>query len=161
MSDEGGFVDNPEDTGGATNFGVSLKYARKSGHEYLDKDGDGVITKDDIKNLTREDAERAFREDFWIGGFEPRVSKGVSNLAFNMGKPQATKILQRAANDLGANLKIDGISGPNTEEAVNRLDPDALTEAVKTRAKVFYRNLAKKPGQKQFLEGWLNRVDRL
>ena len=51
---EGGFVNDPDDPGGATNLGVTLATARRLG---LDKDGDGDVDVADVKRLTPADAE--------------------------------------------------------------------------------------------------------
>ncbi len=49
---EGGFVNDPDDAGGATNMGVTLRTWRKVGY---DIDGDGDIDKDDLKSLSKAD----------------------------------------------------------------------------------------------------------
>jgi lysozyme family protein len=59
---EGGYVNLPSDPGGATKYGISLKYAQSVG---LDKDGDGDTDEDDIKLLTIKDAADKYKHDFW------------------------------------------------------------------------------------------------
>jgi len=54
---EGGFVNDPDDPGGATQFGVTLGTMRRLG---LDLDGDGRVSVNDVKKLTRKDAEEIF-----------------------------------------------------------------------------------------------------
>ena len=49
---EGGFVNDPDDLGGATNMGVTIGTWKSCGY---DKDGDGDIDVDDLHLLTRED----------------------------------------------------------------------------------------------------------
>ena len=63
---EGGLSDNPNDSGGITNHGVSLAFASSTGNRKLfDKDRDGDIDRNDIKLLTTEDAIEAFKIYFW------------------------------------------------------------------------------------------------
>lgn len=59
---EGGFVNLPDDPGGATKYGISLKYAQMVG---LDKDNDGDTDAEDIKLLTVQDAMDKYKRDFW------------------------------------------------------------------------------------------------
>ena len=50
---EGGFVDDPDDPGGATQYGVSLATLRRLG---IDLTGDGEITVADVRKVTRREA---------------------------------------------------------------------------------------------------------
>ena len=62
---EGGFVDDPADPGGTTNYGVSLRFLKSQGLEAGDIDGDGDIDADDIRALTPERAAGVLRRAFW------------------------------------------------------------------------------------------------
>jgi lysozyme family protein len=59
---EGGYVNDPDDPGKATNMGVTLSTWRQVGY---DKDGDGLITAADIKLLTPTDTEMVLRLFYW------------------------------------------------------------------------------------------------
>ncbi|MFV0470220.1 MAG: glycosyl hydrolase 108 family protein, partial [Dysgonomonas sp.] len=48
---EGGFVNDPDDSGGATNMGVTIATWKQVGY---DKDGDGFIGIKDLKLLTKD-----------------------------------------------------------------------------------------------------------
>ncbi len=52
LEHEGGYVDHKNDPGGATNYGISLRFVKQSTGIDLDVDGDGDIDADDIKAMT-------------------------------------------------------------------------------------------------------------
>jgi lysozyme family protein len=58
---EGGFVNNVHDSGGATNFGISLRFLRDYPGDG-DFDGDGDVDIDDIRKMTLTDAKRVYRK---------------------------------------------------------------------------------------------------
>lgn len=64
LRSEGRFVEDPADPGGATNHGVSLRYARAIG---LDNDGDGDTDRTDILRVTAGQAGGLYSIDFWSG----------------------------------------------------------------------------------------------
>ena len=59
ISREGGFVNDPDDLGGPTKYGVTLATAQQHN---LDKNGDGRVTAQDVKQLTKMDAKRIFKK---------------------------------------------------------------------------------------------------
>jgi hypothetical protein len=59
---EGGLVDHPNDPGGLTNLGVSLRFLKDEG---IDIDGDGVISRADIYAMTPGKTKAVFRRAFW------------------------------------------------------------------------------------------------
>ena len=80
----------------------------------------------------------------------------------NAGRKTAIKLLQVAVN---ANLpshkriKVDGVIGPKTIEAVNSVDADKLLTTYALLRIGRYREIVlKNPSQRKFLLGWINRV---
>ena len=169
---EGGWVNNPNDPGGATNFGISLRYLQSIGDldgDGLpdgDLDGDGDVDVDDIRNATREDAIQLYKNGFWIPNKCDSIISGlvatkIFDMSVNMGSKQAWKIAQRSANKLGAALTVDGLVGTNTLTAVNSyLDRDyELLAVLRDRQANFYETIIeRKPSLAEFRLGWRRRA---
>jgi lysozyme family protein len=82
----------------------------------------------------------------------------------NCGVGGAAKQLQRALNELagGAVVNIDGVVGPATLAAIGRVEWQALAKKYIDVRTAYYNGLvAKNSSQGVFLEGWLNRLNRL
>ncbi len=139
---EGGFVDRPssEDPGGATNHGVSLRYALSKGR-LLDKDMDGDVDADDIRLITVEDAQKLYRADFWdatrAGEMPPAVALVVFDTAVNCGAQAARILLQKA---LG--VVADGMLGPRSMAALKAADPIPLCIEILARRTVLQASLS-------------------
>ncbi|WP_283393184.1 glycoside hydrolase family 108 protein [Photobacterium phosphoreum] len=161
---EGGYVDDPADAGGATNRGISLRYAKGVG---LDLDGDGDTDKDDIRLVTVEDAKRLYREDFYTG---PRIDTlpvaiqpVLFDYAVNSGPPRALMAMQRVLNLADFPCDVDGVIGPQT-----RKQADVASEAMggylvnaicDYRQRFYDRIVERNPSQQRFLKGWTRRCD--
>lgn len=62
---EGGYCNDPDDPGGATNYGISLRWLKSLGLNQGDIDRDGDIDASDIRALSKEQAAALFKEKFW------------------------------------------------------------------------------------------------
>ena len=169
---EGGWVNNPNDPGGATNFGISLRYLQARGDldgDGLpdgDLDGDGDVDIDDIRLASRDDAIELYRTGFWNPGRFGEVQSSLVavksfDMAVNMGSKQAWKLVQRACNKLGSQLIVDGKVGANTLKAVNsyRKTDYQLIETIRERQANFYETLIeRKPSLDEFRLGWRRRA---
>lgn len=150
LKHEGGYVNDPNDLGGETNFGIS-----KRSYPNLD-----------IKNLTRDQAIEIYRRDWWdryrYGEIEDLdVATKVFDLSVNMGPLPAHKLLQEAINFTKAGrIAVDGIIGPMTLSVLNyQGEPERVVEALRFLAAKRYYELAKaRPANRGFLFGWLNRA---
>lgn len=170
---EGGYSNNPSDSGGATNFGVSLRWAKSIG---LDLTGDGLTTDDDIRALTRQKASELFRRYFWdcpnwrnISGLieaegpsmseltDQALANRLFDMAVNMGPRRAILYLQQVlVKRFKSPIEIDGIFGLATISAANRANATRWLQAMQA---VHYANIVRRnPAQEVFLEGWMYRV---
>ena len=150
---EGGLVNDPDDPGGITNHGVSLRFLASLGYiEELDYDKDGDIDEIDVRNMTKEQATAIYRAHFWNESYEllplPLAIK-IFDLGVNMGVRQAVKLLQECVG-----VKIDGRFGRNTLAACSGFRVSAFED----RAARFYHSLAaKRLKARKYLFGWLSR----
>lgn len=163
LKHEGGFADDKTDPGGATNFGISLRYLKTLG-ELGDIDGDGDVDYFDVKNMTRDQAIDFYKKHWWDKYnytliTDQEVATKVFDTAVNMGHSQAIKLVQRACNSLTCQLVDDGILGVNTLSAINQLEEMALLIAIKQQCVNFYLELIKrKPEFIKYKYGWLKRA---
>ena len=168
---EGGYVDHPSDPGGATNFGISLRYLKGAG---IDVNGDGRVDVQDIRALTPPVAKGIYYRDFWQGPGIYRLPALVAAVVYdggvNMGVGRSIRHLQERCNGfLKAKdaLTVDGKLGPKTEAAVRKVcalspsHPLVLATAVLERRSDYYKELARQDRFKPFLKGWQRRVKAL
>lgn len=171
LSQEGGYVDDKNDHGGATKFGVSLAYLKSQNLFNGDINGNGEIDSSDIKDLTIDDTKAIYKMSFWdpnnLGQLQgQRLATMVFGLCVNLGSKRAIEILQTSFN-IRSNkitLVIDGELGPVTLKSINNsfIDgPDSLVNTYKSEAIEHYENLVKlNPNLAEFLHGWINRVNQ-
>lgn len=157
---EGGFCNDKNDPGGATKYGVSLRFLREEGY---DIDGDGDIDVDDVKAVTLDDAKRIFKKHFWPEDFErfaathPRMAFAAYDTAVNMGLGVAKRFVQRAVG-----TKEDGIWGKKTWAAIKET-PDfiGVCNMLGFRRARYEALVERNPKLGDFLRGWMNRVNAL
>ena len=164
---EGGYVNNPNDSAGATNYGVSLKFLADHPDEG-DFNGDGHVDIHDIMNMTREEAIAIYKEFWWDKyGYakilDETVATKVFDFSINMGSVRAHKLLQQALNTaFGLKLTVDGILGPasfNILAAVANNDEQKLITSYCDCAWGFYQSLvANNPKFGVFKNGWRSRA---
>ena len=157
LEHEGGFVDDPDDRGGATNLGVT--------QATLSQFRENDVTKEDVENLTVEEAKECYFEMFWKPSMAGKLPEEVRHLYFDMvvnhGQGNAVKILQMACKGQGDDIEVDGAIGPNTIKAASDITEwELLVERTG-----FYWNLVfdgsryqKRNSQAKFIRGWLRRA---
>lgn len=166
---EGRFANDRNDPGGATNFGISLRFLLTVGD--LNKDGwpdgdlnrDGVINVEDIREMTEEKAAYLYQVCFWIPQNYEKIADQdmatkVFDLAVNMGSRAANKCIQRAVRAaIGLKVVDDGDMGLKSITAINMANPKILLAALKSEAAGYYRSIKFK-GSERFINGWLRRA---
>ena len=154
---EGGFVNDPDDLGVATNMGVTIGAWKSCGY---DKDGDGDIDVDDLHLLTREDVvNRVLKPHYWDRWKADLIQdQSVANILVDWvwaSGAHGIKIPQRL---LG--VTMDGIVGPKTIAAVNAKNPRELFDMIKIARFDFIEDICRKrPANNKFKRGWMNRIN--
>ena len=152
LKEEGGYVNDPSDSGGATNRGVTQ--ATYDAYRTRKK-----LPVRHVRLCTHAET-RTIYDGIFASSSASALPAGLSLIHFdfaaNAGNSQAAKTLQRA---LG--VKDDGIIGPKTLAAVRKaIIPDLIIEYAEIR-RAFYRMLSeKRPKDMKFLKGWLLRTNR-
>lgn len=161
LKHEGGWVNNANDPGGATKYGISLRFLKEN---KLDLDGDGDIDADDVKGLTTDRATMLYYDWFWVPGrFElvkdQLVATKLFDMGVNMGPRQGWRLAQKACNKYGLNLTVDGLVGPQTMLAVNALEPTNYIKTLCDTQKEFYDAIiVQNPKLEEFRKGWYYRA---
>ena len=167
---EGGFVDDPDDPGGATNYGVTIHTMRRLG---LDLTGDGTIDTADVRALTQAQAVEIFVEHYFrrpgIHALPASLQASVFDMQVNAGS-NAIRILQRLLRDMGHDIAVDGVIGPQTIRAAQvaqDVAPGHLADAYGIARRNYYYALAdRRPASRKFARrrdggkgGWITRAE--
>lgn len=152
---EGGFVDDPDDPGGATNMGVTIATWRKQGY---DKNGDGVIDVKDLKKITEEDAKRIMRLNYWNRWKADQIAdQSVANILVDWVWGSGAKGITIPQGLLG--VKQDGAVGPITLSALNSVDGRQMFDKLMQARKEYIDYICTvSPAKKKFKKGWLRRL---
>ncbi len=167
---EGGYVNDPDDPGGATKHGVTIHTMRRLG---LDLTGDGQVTAADVRRLTEEQAVAIFVDQYFA---KPRIAElpaplhaTVFDMYVNAGA-NAVKILQRLLRKMGFTVTVDGVIGPKTIAATARAHasaPDHIVDAYGIERRNYYFDLAdRRPASRKYARnraggkgGWITRAE--
>ena len=167
---EGGYVNDPDDPGGATNYGVTIGTMQR-----LKKDinRDGRVNVADVKALTRSQATQIFIEHYFhrprLAELPEAVQASVFDMYVNAGT-NAVKILQRLVSRMGFPCDDDGVVGPKTIAAVTAAAaaaPRHLADAYGIARRNYYYALAdQRPASRKYARrkdggkgGWITRAE--
>lgn len=167
---EGGYVNDPDDPGGATKHGVTLQTLRALG---IDLTGDGKVGVDDLRRLTPENAAAIYVEHYFrqtgIARLPEALQASVFDMYVNAGN-NAVRILQRLLNEMGHALAVDGRIGTKTANAASAAagdDPALLADAYGIARRNYYYALADaRPQSRKYARrrdggkgGWITRAE--
>ncbi|MDP4034003.1 MAG: holin-associated N-acetylmuramidase [Pseudorhodobacter sp.] len=167
---EGGYVNDPDDPGGATKYGVTLQTLRRLG---LDLTGDGKVTAEDVQRLSRVQAVEIFIEHYYrrpgMAALPEMLQASVFDMYVNAGA-NAVKLLQRLLSDMGFASDIDGAIGPQTIRAAQmaaEAAPTHLADAYAIARRNYYYSLADaRPASRKYARrhdggkgGWIVRAE--
>lgn len=167
---EGGFVDDPDDPGGATKYGVTLATLRRLG---VDVTRDGRIDLRDVRALTTAEAVEIYIEHYHrrpgIAGLPGALQPSVFDMYVNAGA-QAVKLLQRLLSQMGFVCAADGVIGAETRRAAElayQAAPNHLVDAYGIARRNYYYALADaRPASRKYARrrdggkgGWITRAE--
>ena len=146
---EGGYVDNKLDPGGATNWGCTQAvWEGYIGHK---------VSVDDMKALTKEDVKPLYKKRYWDAIHGDAIPSGLDyclfDCAINSGVNRSAKIIQEIVG-----VFADGAIGNNTVSAITQLNPITAINEFCDKRQAFLKSLKTFP---VFGKGWSKRVSEV
>ena len=169
---EGAFVNDPDDPGGATKYGVTIHTLRNI--PWGDLDGDGDIDVMDVRALSQDHAILIFEERYFFGPRIDELPEALQATVFDMyvnAGANAVKLLQRLLCEMAPpEIAVDGVIGPQTIAAANRAwerAGDRLVDAYGIERRNFYFRIAdRRPASRKYARtraggkgGWIKRAE--
>lgn len=138
---EGGYVNDPADPGGETNFGISRR----------------AYPQEDIRGMTRERAAEIYRRDYWdacrCDELPPLMAVAVFDCAVNQGVRRAVRLYQAVLR-----VQPDGVMGPQTIAQARAAGDRPLGLFLAERATAYATLVAHRPESMRFCRGWMRRL---
>lgn len=142
MGHEGKYSNHPNDPGGETMWGITLRVARENGY------------RGEMKDMSQDTAKIIAKKKYWDAVQADELPKEIRyamiDAAYNSGPSQAIKWLQRALE-----VEDDGILGPQTKKALGQKNALELKMKLLSQRLSF---LTKLPGWVAFGKGWARRI---
>lgn len=158
LKKEAGFVDDRDDHGGATNFGISTRRFPE------------IV----IATLSKAQAIALYREHYWHPLYDLLPEQIIANKLLEItvhmahdaarpfwkGRMKGIELVQRACRALGDRvIAIDGVFGPQTLQSVKLERPASLLAAIRVEQSLHYLALADQDAsQRKYLRGWVRRA---
>ena len=162
LDHEGGYVNDPDDPGGETYRGVARNYNPSwSGWIMIDMLKTRRGFPENLKGS--KELQQAIRElysvKYWhkIRGdkiLSQEVAESIFDFAVNAGATISAKLAQTVVK-----VVVDGVIGPQTLAAVNKMDPELFTARFALAKVARYAYICqKRPASKKYFLGWVNRA---
>lgn len=151
---EGGYTDDPDDLGGPTNRGITLKTLRTA---YGNK-----ATTADLRRMTDTQWQHIFKTYYWDRWQADRIhDQAIANILVDWTWASGVHAIRIPQRMLG--VTPDGIVGSRTLNALNsHPDPQSLFNDIKASRVAFVTRICRsRPQNKKFRQGWLNRINAL
>lgn len=159
LKDEGGYTNNPQDHGGPTNFGITLKdLAEWRGQP---------VTAQDVENMQLSEAQEIYYE--WY--LKPMsidqiksmaIATALADTGILYGSVTTIRLAQTVCKGFGYGLVVDGMVGPITLKALNMVNPSLfiknLHDQIISRIDEI---ISHDESQVVFKEGWTDRANKL
>ena len=153
LAHEGGFVNDPRDSGGITNKGITARVYGDWLSETMDVDA--PINEDTMRQIPDSHVEQIYRELYWNRVQGDRLPAGldwaVFDWAVNSGPGRSARAIQKIIQ-----VKPDGSIGPKTLAAIAEHDAAVLIDDLYHRRQAFYERLKT---FEHFGAGWTRRND--
>lgn len=154
---EGGFVNDPDDLGGATNKGITIDTFT----EYKKRKGQKAPTVTDLKNISDAEWRDVFKSLYWDRWRADEIkSQAVANILVDWVWASGSHGIKRPQRLLG--VKADGIVGKQTIAALNAMDAATLFKMIKDDRAKFIDEICKaRPKNEKYRKGWMNRINAI
>ena len=157
---EGGYSDDPNDPGGATNMGITHNTLNNAYNQ-------GIVSHNDVAKLTFNEAKEIYREMYWEPSRADEMPNPLATIYFDTvvlcGQYGGGRLLQKAMNKLGQSVVVDGNVGPQTMAALKEMlkTPEDVQNLCTALCDVRQEYHNSDPNAQYYLAGWTNRVKRM
>lgn len=149
---EGGFANDPDDSGGPTMKGVTIATYK----EYCRRKGRPVPTVNDLKKITNAEILDLANLLYWSKIQGDKISnQSIANLCFDCIWGSGTKYIKVIQKVLG--VQADGIFGPVSLKTLNEWNPQSQIFEMLWNRRSSY--LASCSGAWKYLKGWMRRLN--
>jgi lysozyme family protein len=166
LAHEGGYVNDPVDRGGETNWGISYRFLEKQVFGY------GNVPPNYVRNLTRDQAKELYRKYFWdkVSGDAIKayaVSFPIFDMAVNKGPHVVVNHVREVFGQAMIPMTEAGAYMPTeTLRRLNNLNTEYeqsefIKRFVAVQKEHYNEIVANNPSQKRFITGWYNRLASL
>lgn len=151
---EGGFSNHPNDTGGATNKGVTIGTFT----QYRKQKGMPSPSVTELKNISDDEWMDILKTLYWDRWKADKINnQSIANLLVDWYWMSGSYGIKYPQEVLG--VKADGLVGNITLSAINESDQKVLFDKLWERRKKHFDDIVKRnPSQQVFLNGWMNRL---